>query len=326
MPQINQRIDAIAADWASRVDREPLSADDEKALAAWLEEDTRHRGAFMRMRAIAVHSERARALGPNFEPDRFMSPDSAPFKKRVMWRRGLGLASAAAAVAVIASVGIHLLITAPSYDTRKGEVKVVSLSDGSVMTLNTASRVKIDFSTTGREVRLIEGEALFDVVRDSSRPFIVDAGAASVRAIGTRFTVRRLEDAPIQVIVSDGLVEVQEPNLLKPVRVAKNMQARIPTVATDVSLEAVPIAPEALRRELAWRDGHIAFEAERLAQAAVVFARYSGTRVIIDDPSIAELQVTGLFTATDPVTFARATATSLGLQARVEAGEVHLSR
>jgi transmembrane sensor len=86
-----------------------------------------------------------------------------------------------------------------------------------------------------------------------------------------------------------------------------------------------PIAPEDMRRELAWREGRIALEGETLAHAATVFARYSEIRIVVD-PAVRNEEITGLFAANDPVSFARAAAASLDLQAQVGQGEVRISR
>src|SRR5690606_2011811 len=166
-----------------------------------------------------------------------------------------------------------------SYSTRLGEVKVTPLADGSVMTLNTASRVVVTFSDTQRSIRLLEGEALFDVARDAARPFVVAAGEARVRAVGTSFMVRRLGDAPVQVLVREGIVEVSRnagnatPG---PVRVAANTRA-VESSSSVTPVAAMPVEPAVIRRELAWREGRIAFQGETLGQAAAQFSRYSET-------------------------------------------------
>ncbi len=324
-------IDSIAADWAARIDRGTLAADEDRALMQWIESDSRHRGAFMRMRAIALHSERARALGPAFDPDRFTAGEyQSPLRSRGRrWRgawngRAKVLAVAAAACAAVL-VALPLIDGTRHYDTRQGEFKVVSLADGTVMTLNTASNVEVDYTDTRRRIRLLEGEVLFDVVKDRTRPFIVAAGGASVRAIGTTFAVRRLKDKPLHVIVREGAVEVQQNSLLAPVRVTANMQAELP-IQSGVDVEPQAVEPDEVNRKLAWQDGRIAFEAETLAGAAEAFGRYSQTAIVIDDPAVAGRQITGLFSANDPISFARAAAKTLGLNAEVRAGAVHLTQ
>lgn len=321
-----QEIDLEAADWAARVDR-GLSPVEERALDAWLASDLRRLGAYGRVRAIAVHTERARALAPNFDPAKFQTRARRP----VVSRRGVLLAGGgaiAAGVTGVAVVGLGLLDRGQHYSTRLGEVKVTPLADGSVMTLNTASRAVVNLSDSRRSIRLLEGEALFDVARDPARPFLVDAGETLVRAVGTSFTVQRLGDAPVQVLVREGIVEVSrqaESAAPRPVRVGANTRA-VAFSSSASSVAAVPVEAALVRRELAWREGRIAFQGETIGQAAAQFSRYSETRIAIDDPTIAAEEITGLFQANDPVGFAQAVASSFGLRAEVSAGEVRLSR
>lgn len=274
-----------------------------------------------------MHTERARALAPNFDPAKFQAPAARPAPSR----RSLLMAGGGAIAANLAGVtaaGLGFMDRGQSYNTRLGELKVTPLADGSVMTLNTASRVVVNISESRRSVRLLEGEALFDVAKDVSRPFLVEAGGTLVRAIGTSFTVRRLGDAPVQVLVREGVVEVSRRSgsgLPRPVKVAANTRA-VSSLSSAVSAAAMPVEPAEVRRELAWREGRIAFQGETLGEAAAQFSRYSETRIAIDDPMIAREEITGLFQANDPVGFAQAVASSFGLRAEVGAGEVRLRR
>jgi len=177
-----------------------------------------------------------------------------------------------------------------------------------------------------RGVELLQGEALFDVARNKTRPFVVAAGDTNVRAVGTSFTVRRLEAAPVQVLVREGVVEVFKPaSDAAPVRVSANTMAEASSVQGE-AIAARPLPPAQLQRQLAWQTGQIAFEGETLAQAAAEFARYSDTKIVIDDPALAREEITGLFKTTDPVGFAKKTAISLNLHASIGEGEVRLSR
>jgi transmembrane sensor len=212
------------------------------------------------------------------------------------------------------------------FSTGKGETKVVALKDGSVVTLNTASEIRVTYSDTLRGVELVQGEALFDVAKNKSRPFVVMAGDTHVRAVGTSFTVRRLEAAPVQVLVREGTVDVFKPETgTAPVRISANSMAEAP-LAREAEIAARAVLPAQLHRQLAWQTGQIAFEGETLAQAAAEFARYSDTRIVIDDPVLAREEIAGLFKATDPVGFAQTIALSLNAHARIGEGEVRLAR
>jgi transmembrane sensor len=155
---------------------------------------------------------------------------------------------------------------------------------------------------------------------------VVTAGDTHVRAVGTSFTVRRLEAAPVQVLVREGTVDVFKPETgTAPVRISANSMAEAP-LAREAEIAARPVLPAQLHRQLAWQTGQIAFEGETLAQAAAEFARYSDTRIVIDDPVLAREEIAGLFKATDPVGFAQTIALSLNAHARIGEGEVRLAR
>lgn len=315
------QIDAEAADWAARLDRGPLSADDEAALQAWLDGDARALGAFARMRALALSSERARALGPDFDPASFEPATYIP-RRRIMQAGG-----AIAAAALIGAGGAwQFLRHRGRFITGKGETKVVALQDGSVVTLNTASEIQVSYSDTVRAVELVHGEALFDVAKNKVRPFVVTAGDTSVRVVGTSFSVRRIDTAPIQVLVREGTVEVFKPAQdAKPVRISANSMAV--AQADDAStIAAMPVPAAQVHRQMAWQSGQIAFEGETLAQAAEEFSRYSDTRIVIEDSGLAQEEIAGLFKATDPVGFARTIAISLNAHAKIEEGEVRITR
>lgn len=314
-------IDDTAAAWVARCDRGPLSAADEAALDAWLAADRRHLGAYARANAVLVHFERARALGAHYDPVRFGTPAAGPdnrARRRFLWLTGTAAAAGLAGLAFLRPTGNR-------FSTRLGEVLRLPLQDGSVVTLNSATELAVEFSRARRLVRLVRGEALFDVASDALRPFVVQAAQASVIAVGTSFTVQRVADAAIEVVVREGSVDFDvDAGLARvpPVRLAANTMA---LVRPDRHVEIEPLKPIDVRRRLAWRDGMISFDGDTLAQAASQFARYSDTRIVIDDPAIARRHVVGLYSANNPVGFAQAVALSMGLRAERRDGAVHLA-
>jgi len=326
-------IDDEAALWAVRADR-GLSAEEDAALDAWLAEDVRHAGAFAKARAVGVLTERMRAFGAG--ADKILRPDEPPpernfaspaLRASVLSRRhALWMSSAAATVGLwFAFKGLPQYLRERSYETGIGETKVIPLEDGSVVTLNTQSKITVAYSPGRRDIGLVSGEALFDVAKDKTRPFVVLAGGMQVRAVGTSFTVKLVPNEPAQVLVREGVVEVKRPDVptAPPVRVAAGSQALAPDNAPIV---ATSLAPSEVDKALAWRVGRIVFEGETLRKAAADFARYSDIRIIIDDPAVSNMTITGLFVSNDPVGFAKAVAMSLNLHARVSGGDVHLGR
>lgn len=318
-------IDEIAARWVARCDRAALSATETAALEAWLAEDPRHFGAYARASAIFVRFDRAQALGKNFDSRSSQeSPDSRLSPSRRHFLKGMGAAIGAAAAGV---AGFAVLQDrGRSIETKLGEVLRVSLQDGSAVTLNSASRIVVEFQRARRLVRLVQGEALFDVAKDVLRPFVVEVAQDVVVAVGTSFTVQRALDGVVKVLVREGSVDfAHEVNIGKeqPMRLAANTMA---LAAPDRHVEVKALQPLEVGRLLAWRDGMISFNGDTLAHAASQFARYSDTRIVIDDPTVASRRVVGLYAAGNPEGFARAVALSMHLRVERRGNTVHLDR
>ncbi len=132
------------------------------------------------------------------------------------------------------------------------------------------------------------------MAKNRKRPFVVEADGTTVRAVGTSFTVALLPEQPVQVLVREGVVEVKRPDqpAAPPVRLLANTKAIAPK---DAPVIAQKVASAEVTRALSWRVGRLAFEGETLAQAAAIFARYSETRIVIDDPGVANRTITGLY-------------------------------
>jgi len=322
-PETSKKIDDTAAVWAARIDRGPLSTRENSELDRWLTADPRHFGAFAKAQAVQVHMERARALGPHFDPECFADSGADSWITR---RRTIILGTAALAAGAAGAVIISRMFfdgQNRAFATEMGETRAVPLEDGSVITLNTASQLVVSYTSRRRRVKLIQGEGLFDVAKDPQRPFIVEAGAASVHAVGTSFAVLLLPQKPMTVVVREGVVELDPESARPPLRLPANMRAIVPAQAP---IRAMAISPQEVDRELIWREGRISFEGNSLSEAAESFARYSDTRIVFADPSVANRRITGLFVANDPVGFCRAVALSLGLHVQIGEKQVELSR
>lgn len=306
-------IDEAAASWAARADR-GLSPAEGVELEAWLAGDVRRPGAYARMTWALMSTEREH-----------VGATVARLPMRAT-RRGW-LAGAGALAASVAGTGVYLGALRPvTHATRKGETKVVSLGDGSVITLNTETRLEVRYAHDGRRVHLLEGEALFDVAQDHDRPFVVTARGADVRAVGTSFTVSNLRSAPVEVLVREGIVEVARADLPQqpPARLVANSRA---ILARDTAAVAVAhVDNTELGSEMAWTDGRIVFRGETLAAAAARFGRYSDIGIIVVDPELGAERVAGVFNATDPVGFAQSVALSLNARVEITADMVRLTR
>lgn len=324
--ETSRDIDRAASVWAARLDRGPLSAEEERLFQTWLSGDPRRKGAMLRAQAVSMMSESAQALGRRFDPIDFEPPQAS----RVLGlsrRQALTWTGAGAAVAALAVLGASMPAGAV-IRTRRGEVRLAPLEDGSTVLLNTESSVRVRYDKGERRVTLLGGEAYFSVARDDDRPFVVEVDGRRLRAFQAGFRVRRLEGAPVEVLVNQGRVDVsaRDPAGSGVVALDGNTRLVLAQGFGSPGERPQPVAPEAITRELAWREGKLAFEGETLEQAAVAFARYSDTRIVIADQNLAHEPITGLFAANDPVGFSRAAARVFDARFKHEGGEVVLTR
>ena len=192
------------------------------------------------------------------------------------------------------------------YFTRIGEQQTIELDDGSVITLNTAGQLVVDYSEQVRRILLERGEAYFEVAEDSERPFTVDLGHRLVTAVGTEFNIRKsLEHYQLAVI--EGAVafhEVTDEVPSSPPPVSADGQAVVISSPGQQLVEAGWVAefdvtrdvltafrPESMERYEGWRIGTLSFYREPLYQVIQELNRYSRKKILIEDTSVMELSV-----------------------------------
>jgi len=215
--------------------------------------------------------------------------------------------------------------------TRRGETRLVPLKDGSTVLLNTETSIRVRYGVAERTVSLLSGEAYFTVVADRRRPFVVEVSGRRMLTSRAAFRVRKLDDAPANILVQLGQVELPTASQASraPLVLGANTQLTLaPRLLTQPARLEIPqlVSPSSVTRDLAWRDGKVSFEGEPLSRVAATFARYSDTRIIIADPGLAREPVTGLFDAHDPAGFARAIATVFSARVREDGNAVVLTR
>ena len=318
--ETSQDIDEAASAWVARIDRGPLIDVERQALETWLAGDPRRQGAFARANAVMARMDEAR----HSTLDTSYALRGAALKRRQLI--GGGLAAACAGVAVMGARSWSAPLVLRS---SKGEIRRVPLPDGSNVTLNTESLLKVRYTRRSRDVQLLSGEALFNVATDHERPFVVEAGDVRLRGGGTSFVVRKDEQGPVRVMVQTGHVEMTCKGAPSPLLVAANAAAVVPEAGfTNQVAPSAPVALDAdeVARRLSWQDGLLAFNGETLGQAAAEFARYSSTRIVIDDPTLAAEPLSGLYASSDPGGFARDVALSFGARTVSAADGVHIVR
>lgn len=325
MRTTSQDIEKQAAEWVAKRELGEMSPKEQAAFDAWLAADVRALGAYCRIEGTLARLGRVgRAVRDGGAASELCEkPDSGTVKRHLTRRVVLG-GSIAASIAAVFAVGASMWLRRQqsSFASGVGLVREVSLSDGSVITLNTDSEVSVNYTDAVREIHLVRGEALFDVAKNKKRPFIVFAAGTQVRAVGTSFSVSMLPQRPVQVLVKEGVVELKPAagDRASAVRVKANMRVLIPEGEHFI---AVNVAQEKVVRDLAWQHGELAFDNQTLREAAEEYARYSSIRIVVDEAS-ADRTVTGSFAANDPIGFAKLTAEALNLQVEVNDNEVRL--
>ena len=231
-------------------------------------------------------------------------------------RRSKRRATLGIAAGVVLAVGAALLYVAPwsgpddshleRHFTRIGEQKTIDLDGGSVVTLNTATQLVVDYSEQDRKILLERGEALFEVAKDPDRPFTVELGVRSVTALGTVFNIRKHPER-YHVAVLEGAVSLHP--------LTEEASASAPPVSTQgesIVIEAstqrrvdegwvadfevsgnriTAFQPESMERYAAWRTGMLRFYREPLYQVVQELNRYTRKKILIEDATVMELSV-----------------------------------
>lgn len=317
--ETSQDIDRTAAEWVARIDRAPLSATEADELKQWLIGDRRRRGAFIRAKAIFIRSESAGALGPQYDPENFQVPAVVQPRRRVFNWSGL---LAASLVIVVMLVATFQMPTA--YATSKGEMRTVPLGDGTTITLNTDTHIKVYEEEGRRRIRVLKGEVLIEGT-GAAAPTFVEVEGRHLEGSAATFVVRKLDGQPAQVLVQDGRVVLAEERQTESIPLAANTGASL-LQGKEQGWQLRALSYGQLGRELAWREGKIALQGETLADAVALYARYSDIPIVIADPELARVPVTGLFAVNNPLGFSRAVANVFGAEVRQEDGRIVIAR
>lgn len=273
-----------AADWFL-INQEPdVSEQDYLEFLNWLEKDESNQKEYDRLEAAWLLSGKIDNNGA-FESQIAVSSFATANMKYAV----------AAAIAFI-TVGLWYFQLDDSkrhYRTNVGEQFVTTLDDGSVIHLNTATNVSVDYGDTVRRIKLHDGEAFFDVEKDpKGRPFIVEAGNRAVRVVGTQFNVKISEEGT-DIDVLEGTIELIE----SPGETATVMATITQGDAIRVDQQGSPTSPKPAQTQdvIAWQAGRIDFFADPLESVVSEFNRYSRKRIIIADDVLNNIPVSGSF-------------------------------
>lgn len=226
---------------------------------------------------------------------------------------------AAAATSAVATGASFFLLRgeqayAATFRSGVGEIRSVSLPDGSAIRMNTDSEVQLLFGRSNRAVTLVSGEVLFDAAFEQDRPVIVSAKGITLTAPAGRFLIENIRDRPYRVVMLVGDASIADSDG-DSMRLGPNMQALLPRAGRP---ELSTLEPADIDDALLWQQRKLAFREVPLSDALAQFGRYGGTPVRADDPAILRLKISGVFASDDPAGFARTVEEAFNLAVRQE--------
>jgi len=341
MTKLSERQHAIvdeASSWVSRLDNKPLTKKEQKDLADWLLLSAEHVQEFLFAAAMlqamgdietqeripidVLLAEKAPGVIPLFEETHGQTlpteeQKQPPANTYYNWKK-LALIAATITLFLVSATSYYSYnnpssVPTIAYNTAIGEQRSISLSDGSVVHLNTSSEIHIQYTDNERVITLLNGEALFKVAHNPEKPFRVYAGTAIAEAIGTMFNVhRQINKTNVAVVegkvaVSSGITErkTKQQNvdnasqtILSPQLLTSEQEITINTQGT-----ISPVHMKKTELITSWRDRQLIFENENLATIVAEFNRYNKTKIIVGDYTLASIRFDGVFNADDPKAF-----------------------
>ncbi|MDL2354705.1 MAG: FecR domain-containing protein [Pseudomonadota bacterium] len=313
------KIDNEAFAWVARKLARGLDDSEHGEFDAWYAADSRHKGAYAR--AMAICNAINFATAPqSFTPERY-----AVSEPRTRSRRGLLMYGGAAAclAASVGTMSFFALREDKVLTTGKGEFRIVPLQDKSIATINSATQIEVQFTAKRRMINLRQGEAWFEVAKDKSKPFIVVAGDARIRAVGTAFSVRRFANGT-EVLVTEGTVEVWSGDQTAQRRQLKAGERAF--LAREASVISVTRQPVEINRKLAWREGKLILTNQTLNDAVADFNRYSPRTIVIADAALRDKRLFGQYKLDAPELFAKDVSTVLGVPIVITADTIFIGQ
>lgn len=292
--QTKDEIETEASAWVVQLHGHKPTDKDLCALREWMERSPYHRKALIRLAELWKSADSMPYL-----IDRLISEEK---NKKFSLRRRAGPSFVAMACIALLGMAVSFSyfyfqsgdIADGYYTTEVGVQRTVNLQDGSVIRMNTDSAIEVNYSQNLRSVKLARGEALFEVEKDSSRPFVVSAGESRIEAVGTAFAIR-MNSKQVELTVSEGIVEFSKIESLRDGGPATRIEAFQKASISPESAEIVSLDNEQLERSLAWQNGTLVFKGESLEYVIDEITRYTKTEFVFDDPSLRSISIGGHF-------------------------------
>src|SRR3984957_1963709 len=340
-----------AAAWHDRLHRDKVSDETRRAFADWLAQSPRHRSLYDAIDEgwsnLREAAEDPQILALRHETALRLTRRTSDSVRPLRWAAAGVLVAVVAVAGIIAvrSPGDYSLIasfrntfhlgSAGHYETSTGERLAFTLNDGSQVTLDTQSELKVSFSTAERSVHLTRGQAFFEVTKDAQRPFVVEVRNRRFVAVGTAFDVR-VDGDQVRVTMVEGTVRVegrgqevaastapgastQHSASGTSGRSADRDMTRSESPAVTTITAGEQLITDAQRedhvratdpeRSTSWRRGQLVFDNTRLADAIAEVNRYSEAKIELAEPDLGNLRLSGAFAAGRPTVFVEAVTT-----------------
>ena len=328
-------VEDVAADWLAR--REAgLSAEDEREFNRWLDRDERHRAELARLQRSWTRLQQPRRT---HQAEVLATLIQRKVKRRRRTRRMAGLAIAASvALLLVVAAGRFFPDAEPRVALEPAVATIVIkperrlLPDGSVIELNAGAEVEVTYLPDRRDVRLVKGQAHFDVAKDPQRPFVVTAGPVAVRAVGTAFAVE-FGSEEIGVLVTEGRVQVdrllnggaQSSAEFEPEYVDAGRWLAVPIEPMLESRPVIEVSADRMQTELAWRGMRVEFSDTPLGEAIALFNANNRLQLAVVAGDLESIRISGIFWIDDPTGFSRLIESSAGLRTQwVSADRIEL--
>jgi len=314
-------ITAEACGWVAQLETGSMSKEDFVALKEWMGRSPQH---LREIHKMAVLSDDMNVLTEMAEPINAAAKANSSVALQTTGGLLAGWYSVLAVCVLVLCTGIGFLLINSSQGpaepmiiaTGVGGFEEITLADSSVVKLNTDSQIEVNFDEDQRKIRLLKGEAFFEVAHNPKRPFIVYADDKFVKAVGTAFAVR-WTDGDLSVTVSEGRVAFA-PAVIKanPIGGDKIKQAKASNVLTNVSVEqplfldsgqklylpqhesptlVAAVTERELMSEMSWQEGILDFSQQPLIEIIDEINRYTHVRIEISDPDLSQLKFGGIF-------------------------------
>ena len=369
-PKSNRQIVDEASEWFVEFRVGDVDAAARERFDEWLRRSPEHIRAYIGIARTYVEMPNPHATKPldvealiayarsgeNIVPFDTVPQERAAMHTRSPRRRFLAVAASALMVALAGGVWWQSA-RYPLYRTDIGERRSITLADGSTVDLNARSKLRVEFSKNERRVELLDGQALFQVAKDKSRPFIVASGEAAVRAVGTQFDVYRKDsgttvtvlegrvavystapqpatrsprasvqpEAQMHAIPHSGAASSNPPGLLDP----SGAGAIFLSAGEQVTVTRAQTLPAPARADIAattaWTQRRLIFDGSKLSDVVQEFNRYNKRQLVIKDAQLSEFHVSGVYSSTDPSSLIRFLREQPGIKITDHENEVQIA-